>query len=119
MKKIIQDYTFNPASQTIKASDFTKLAEIALITNVTDNIVIYDALDSTLGGTLSGDVLTLEYDTTAMSSTDSLQIITHAGTDIDRIGFAKTISNGVDTTMLTLLQTGAGMTVNQTGGNLV
>ena len=37
----------------------------------------------------------------------------------NRITFSKSISNGVDTSFFSLLQTGAGMTVNQTGGNLV
>lgn len=36
-----------------------------------------------------------------------------------RTTFANAISNGVDTSFLTLLQTGSGQTVNQTGGNLV
>lgn len=119
MKKIIQDYTFSASAKTITSSDFTKLSEIALITNVTDNIIIYNFADPAKGATLSGRVLTLVWDTTAMSDTDNLQIIMHAGTDIDRVGFAKAILNNVDTTMLTLKQTGSGMTVNQTGGNLV
>lgn len=119
MKKIIQDYIFDASAKTITASDFTKLSEIALITNVTDNVIIYNFADLVKGGSLSGRVLTLDYDTTAMDDTDQLQIITHAGTDIDRVGFAKAISNNVDTTMLTLRQTGSGMTVNQTDGNLV
>ena len=119
MKKLIQDYTFSASAKTITSSDFNKLSEIALITNVTDNIIIYNFADATKGATLSGEVLTLTYDTTTMSDTDKLQIIMHTGTDIDRIGFAKAISNNVDTTMLTLKQTGSGMTVNQTGGNLV
>jgi hypothetical protein len=119
MKKIIQDYTFDASARTITASDFNKLSELALITNVTDNIIIYNFADAAKGGVLSGRVLTLDHDTTLMDDTDKLQIITHAGTDIDRIGFAKAISSNIDTTMLTLRQTGSGMTVNQTGGNLV
>jgi len=39
--------------------------------------------------------------------------------DIDRIGFAKTISNNVDTDWGSVVVTGSGMTINQTGGNLV
>lgn len=119
MKKIIQDYTFDASAQTITASDFTRLSEIALITNVTDNVIIYNFADPTKGGTLSGNVLTLTYNTTSMADTDDLQIINHSGTDIDRIGFAKAISNNVDTNYLTLRQTGSGQTVNQTAGNLV
>jgi hypothetical protein len=118
-KKVIHEYTFDALAQTIKSNEFNRLRDIALITNVTDGVVIYDALDATLTGTLSGNVLTLAYDTTLMSDTDELQILMRVGTDIDRIGFAKAISNGVDTDMFTLRQTGSGMTVNQTGGNLV
>ena len=119
MKKIIPDYTFDASAKTITSADFTSLGEIALITNVTDNVIIYNFADATKGATLAAGVLTLTYDTTTMSDTDELQIITHAGTDIDRIGFAKAITNNVDTDMMTLRQTGSGMTVNQTGGNLV
>lgn len=36
-----------------------------------------------------------------------------------RIGFDKVISNNVDTAQMTLLQTGSGQTVNQSGGSLV
>jgi hypothetical protein len=39
--------------------------------------------------------------------------------DIDRIGFTKAISNNIDTEWGSLVVTGSGMTVNQTGGNLV
>ncbi len=118
-KKIVHEYTFDASAQTVTSNDFNRLRDIAMITNVTDGIVIYDALDATATGTLSGNVLTLAYDTTAMSDTDELQILIRVGTDIDRIGFAKAISNNVDTSFLTLRQTGSGMTVNQTGGNLV
>lgn len=118
-KKLVHEYTFDASAKTIVSSDFNRLRDIAIITNVTDGIVIYDALDSTLKGTLSGKTLTLDYDTTTMADTDELQIIMHTGTDIDRIGFAKAISNGVDTDFFTLRQTGSGQTVNQTGGNLV
>jgi hypothetical protein len=118
-KKVVHEYIFDASAQTIKSNEFNRLRDIAMITNVTDGIVIYDALDSTLTGTLSGNVLTVVADTTAMNDTDELQILLRVGTDLDRIGFAKAISNGVDTDSFTLRQTGSGMTVNQTGGNLV
>lgn len=118
-KKLVYEYTFDASAQTITCSEFTNLQSIALITNVTDNVIIYNFADATKKGTLSNGVLTLQYDTTTMSDTDVLQIIMHTGTEIDRIGFAKAISNGVDTAFFTLRQTGSGMTVNQTAGNLV
>lgn len=119
MKKVINHYTFDAAAQTILCEDFNNLNKIALITNLTDNVIIYNFADPAKGGTLSGDILTLTYDTTSMSDTDVLQIIVHVGTDLDRIGFAKAISNDVDTEFFTRKQTGSGQTVNQTGGNLV
>lgn len=39
--------------------------------------------------------------------------------DIDRISFAKTITNNVDSDWGAVVVTGSGMTINQTGGNLV
>lgn len=41
------------------------------------------------------------------------------GTAIERISFAKAIANGIDTDWGSVVMTGSGMTVNQTGGNLV
>jgi len=38
---------------------------------------------------------------------------------VDRISFAKAIANGVDPTWGSVITTGAGQTINQTGGNLV
>lgn len=45
-------------------------------------------------------------------------VVRGAGAHIDRISFAKTLS-GVDPEWGTVRKTGSGMTVNQTGGNLV
>ena len=119
-KKIVTTYTFNAAAQTVASPEFVDITKIALITNITDGEVIYDPLEPTLGGTLSNNgVLTLEFNTTAMSNTDLLQIVLHTGTELERIGFTKAISNGVDSDFFTLRQTGSGMTVNQTGGELV
>lgn len=118
-KKLIHEYTFDASAQTITSNEFNRLNTIALITNVTAGEIIYQFNSATKGGSISGNILTLDHDTTLMADTDELQIIQHVGTDIDRIGFAKAISNGVDTNFFTLRQTGSGQTVNQTGGNLV
>lgn len=74
------DFVFNPASSTITfSSNYIGLAQsdIMYITNVKQGsaIVIYDFSSSTLGGTLNGLVLTLNYSTVAMASTDPLTII--------------------------------------------
>lgn len=73
-------YTFNAAAKTITfSSDYTgmSLSDITYITNIKSGVatVIYDPFDATKGGTLSGLVLTLAYNTAAMSNSDPLQII--------------------------------------------
>jgi hypothetical protein len=70
-------YSFDALAKqvTITLNSGTPVLEgVLLITNTTDNIIIYNFANPALGGTLSGNVLTLDYDTTAMSDTDSLQI---------------------------------------------
>lgn len=70
-------YSFNAASSQVTINlpnGSPKLESVLLITNVTDNIIIYNFADATLGGTLSGNVLTLTYSTVAMSDSDKLQI---------------------------------------------
>lgn len=76
MKLQLTNYTFNKSSKTVTFTDYTtiRLDSILLITNVTDNIIVYNFADPLLGGTVSGNVLTLTYDTSAMDDTDKLQI---------------------------------------------
>lgn len=76
MKTQIQNYSFSASAKTVTFTDYTtiRLDSILLITNVTDNIIIYNFASSLLGGTVSGNVLTLTYDTSSMDDTDKLQI---------------------------------------------
>ena len=80
MKKLIGfdvgSYTFDASAKTITIDNISSLSleQILVITNVTDNIIIYNFADTTKGGSLTGFVLTLDYDTTSMSDTDELQI---------------------------------------------
>jgi hypothetical protein len=76
MKKLITNYTFNSATRQIALSDYTSidLDGVLLVTNVTDNVIVYNFADPALGGTVSSNVLTLTYDTTSMSNSDALQI---------------------------------------------
>ena len=80
-KRLATGYTFDASAQTIVHADFSDitLAGIQLITNVTDQIIIYNFADTTKGGTLATDTLTLEYDTTSMSDTDELMILVEDG----------------------------------------
>lgn len=74
MKTLITNYTFNASAKTITFLENYVLEQVLLITNVTDGIIIYNFSNPAMGGTLTNGVLTLEYDTSAMSNTDSLQI---------------------------------------------
>ena len=76
MKKLITNYTFIPASKQIVFKDYTSisLASVLMITNVQSNLLIYNFVDPTAGGAVSGNVLTLDYNTTAQSASDPLQI---------------------------------------------
>jgi hypothetical protein len=183
MKIKISNYTFNAVAKTITFTDYASISldQVLLVTNVTDNIIIYNFAQPTLGGTVATNVLTLTYNTASMSDTDNLQIFfednvgntvgdiadTPASSDtgsfsivaffkrllqnittilsrlpsliteipsddvdasaipvralpmhVSRIGFTKVLA-GVDTDWGSILVTGTGMAVNQTGGNLV
>lgn len=77
MKQLVENYTFSPSSKTITLTDFTtiRLDRILLITDVTNNLVIYQFNNSALGGSVATNILTLDYNTTTgFSSSDALQI---------------------------------------------
>ena len=76
MKKKISNYTFNPMTKSIILSDYESLTidAILIITNLATNTIIYNFAQASLGGSLTGNILTLNYNTTAMHSTDVLQI---------------------------------------------
>lgn len=76
MKTLIDDYSFNASTKQITLNELTsiKIEQILLITNITDNTIIYNFADSNLGGSVVGNVLTLKYDTALMDNLDSLQI---------------------------------------------
>ncbi len=75
MKTLIKNYTFDPVAKTIQFTDKNiTLDTLLVITNVTDNIIIYNFAAPTKGGSMSGRTLTLTYDTSTMSDTDTLQI---------------------------------------------
>jgi len=101
-KKLVYNYTFTPGganSGTIVIHGNYPLKVFQLITNTTDNIIIYNFSAPSKGGTVSYDsaldetTLTLAYDTSAMSSTDELQIFI----DIqeEKINFSETFTDPV------------------------
>jgi hypothetical protein len=77
MKQIIKTYTFDKATRNITLNDFSalRLDRLQLITNVTTGDIIYQFNVASLSATVSGNTITVAYDTTAMSNSDSLQII--------------------------------------------
>jgi hypothetical protein len=76
MKKLVSNYSFNAAAKQITLTDYASidLESLLLITNVATNTIIYNFAGQGKGATISGNVLTLDYDTTSMSNSDSLQI---------------------------------------------
>jgi len=77
---IVDSYTFNKTAKTIKFNDYgsIRLEGIKLITNVDTGTIIYQFNSATLGGTVSNNVLTLDYNTAAMSDSHKLMIIYEA-----------------------------------------
>ena len=78
-KELIEEglYVFNASEKTITFTstlDVT-LHNLLLITNVTNNNIIYNFACDGYGGTIDSLTLTLEQDTTSMSDGDTLQII--------------------------------------------
>lgn len=76
MKLQVTNYTFDKTAKTVTFTDYEtiRLDSVLLITNVTDNIIIYNFADPLLGGTVATNVLTLTYNTSAMDNADKLQI---------------------------------------------
>lgn len=76
MKTLLETYTFSPSTQqiTFPSTLSLSLEQLLLITNTTTNTIIYNFADPSAGGALANNVLTLDYNTTSMSSSDKLQI---------------------------------------------
>jgi len=79
-KHLLFDYTFVPASNQVKLKGNKHQRRTLIITNTTDNVIIYNFADKAKTGSFSYDgtadetTITLAHDCTAMSATDSLQI---------------------------------------------
>lgn len=84
---LITEYTFDASAQTITFDSFAEIdiKRILTITNITDNIIIYNFASDTTGGTAATNVLTLTYDTTAMADADNLQIYYDMGSLVKRV----------------------------------
>jgi len=84
MKTKIDNYSFDKTAKTVTFTDYTtiRLDAILIITNVTDNIILYNFADATKGGTVLNNVLTLTYDTSSMDDLDKL-LIYYDNSDIE------------------------------------
>jgi hypothetical protein len=77
-------YTFDKVAKTITLGNIPyppKLEELLLITDVTNNTIIYNFADPTKGATISGNTITLIYDTNTglFDNDDKLQIYYYLG----------------------------------------
>ena len=75
-KTKINNYTFDKVAKTITFTDYTtiRLDCILIIVNTTSNVVMYNFINPSLGGTVNNNVLTLAFNTSSMSNTDKLLI---------------------------------------------
>jgi hypothetical protein len=80
LKRLVTDYTFDPAAHTVTFNGYAAvdLRGLIIITNVTRNIIVYSFADMespySLGGAAATNIVTLDYDTTKMVASDKLQI---------------------------------------------
>ena len=89
-KSLIFDYTFSPATNTVTLDGNIPLKRLLLITNVTDNIILYNFADPSKGVSswaynpvTESTSFILDANTSGMSSTDELQVFI----DLDTVRF--------------------------------
>lgn len=74
-----KEFDFDPSAKTVSFKFDIDQSQIVIIINLTkgtsSNITLYNFGCEGLGGTLFGNVLTLELDTTSMLSSDDLVVI--------------------------------------------
>ena len=80
-KSIVGNYTFDASAKTVTIDRNVHEEKLLLITNIDDNIIIYNFSDSSKGitsktynSTTNQTTFTLQFDTSLMSDTDRLQI---------------------------------------------
>ena len=76
MKRLIENYTFNPVTRQVIIIDNENITheKLLLITNMADGDIIFNFADNLKKGSILGNIITLNYDTTSMSTDDKLQI---------------------------------------------
>lgn len=101
MKKRITTYTFDASEKTITFGFAPEIEGFSVITNVVDNVIIYQFNDPALGGSVTGNVLTLTYNTASMSDTDELMILYDDGVETQVV--SGTVTAELSTTDNTVL----------------
>lgn len=126
MKKAITGiFPFDASAKTVTLSTLTGFTpeKLYAIINIPAAQLIYAVGQPAYGAAFNSGVLTLTYDTTAMSDSDELMVIYEADDQprFTRIGFSEVGSGlvGKAASALEIRQLGAGMSVDQIGGNLV
>lgn len=106
MKILINNYTFDKTAKTVTFTDYTtiELKNLLLITNTTDNIIIYNFASPTKGGTVVNNILTLVYDTSAMDNGDKLQIYYDDGIDTNSLTEATNTLIAAQTDLIQTIQ---------------
>ena len=100
MKIRIDNYSFDASEKKVTFLDYAAIehAGILLIVNVTDNVIIYNFADPTLGGTVATNVVTLTYDTTSMDDADKLLVYyDDAKSDNAAVAVTTTLTRPADT----------------------
>ena len=84
MKKLLTGWLFDTDKGEITFIDYNsiRIESILLIINSTKDVVMYNWCDYKLSGTVSGNVLTVDYDTRRMSNQDRLLIYYETPYDI-------------------------------------
>jgi hypothetical protein len=95
MKTQIINYTFDASEKKITFTDYAtiRLDSVLLITNVTDNIIIYNFADATKGGAVTDNILTLAYNTATMDDADKLMVYYDDATSSQTVSGTVTVSN--------------------------
>ena len=73
---VLGGYTFTPSTNTVTITGMPPLTleQILLITDVTAGIIIFNFASAANNGSIANNVITLDYNCTALSATDRLQI---------------------------------------------
>ncbi len=76
MRILVTNYTFDKTAKTVTLNDFASidLERVLLIDNMTAGVIIFNPTNVATSGTVATNVLTLNYNTSAMNNSDTLQI---------------------------------------------